>query len=49
MCGSGPKRYNWDPVQKEWVNTRDGHSLLRLLEAEIKELVGVELALRIGN
>lgn len=42
---SGPKRYTWDARRRVWANTRDGHTMVALLKAEIVQLTGVALAL----
>jgi len=38
---SGPKRFNYDMAARSWRNTRDGGSLLTLLESELTALLGV--------
>eukprot|EP00339_Tiarina_fusa_P028392 CAMPEP_0117073194 /NCGR_PEP_ID=MMETSP0472-20121206/51549_1 /TAXON_ID=693140 ORGANISM="Tiarina fusus, Strain LIS" /NCGR_SAMPLE_ID=MMETSP0472 /ASSEMBLY_ACC=CAM_ASM_000603 /LENGTH=129 /DNA_ID=CAMNT_0004797669 /DNA_START=54 /DNA_END=443 /DNA_ORIENTATION=- len=43
LCG--PKRYNWDSTEKKWINTRDSHCLVSLLNAELKQLTDVDLQL----
>lgn len=39
---SGPKRYEYDAASKDWLNTRDGSPMLRLLSHELHQLVEVE-------
>jgi frataxin len=38
---SGPRRYFYDSNKHDWVNTRDGNSLLVELKAEIKKLTNI--------
>ena len=40
---SGPKRYRWDSDTNKWVNSRDEHCLMNLLNSEIKEITNVDL------
>ena len=42
---SGPKRYTWDENTTAWVNTRDRHCLVGLLNKEIQEITGHDLQL----
>jgi len=46
---SGPKRYKWSNTNKRWLNTRDDHCLIALLNREIKELVNFDLRLSVPN
>lgn len=34
---SGPWRYAWHPARREWISSRDGHSLARRLGEEFSE------------
>jgi len=42
---SGPKRYNYDPNTKRWVNTRDGHDMIDLLSKELSKLLQQQIKL----
>jgi len=42
---SGPKRYNYDPNKKRWVNTRDGHDMIDLLSQELSKLLQQQIKL----
>jgi frataxin-like iron-binding protein CyaY len=43
---SGPKRFNFDTVTRQWVDGRGGELLEALLNEELKTSLGVEC--RIG-
>lgn len=40
---SGPRRYEYDATSGEWVNTRDGTELMKLLRTEIRDVTGIEI------
>lgn len=37
---SGPWRYAWNPTNKQWISTRDGHHLSQRLSEELTSLFG---------
>jgi len=39
---SGPKRFNFDPVTRQWVDSRDGELLEMLLNGELGVSLGVK-------
>ncbi|KAI9454845.1 hypothetical protein BJY52DRAFT_1282321 [Lactarius psammicola] len=39
---SGPKRFNFDATTRQWVDSRNGHSLEALLNEELNTSLGVE-------
>jgi len=43
---SGPRRYNYDSTQQQWVSSRDGHNMLDSLQQEIEKLTTIKLKLR---
>lgn len=42
---SGPWRYAWNPDEKQWVSTRDGHALATCLEEEFSSLFQESVAI----
>ncbi len=40
---SGPRRYNYDAATGRWVNSRDGHDMLKELHKELLKLTGEDL------
>ncbi|KAI1314545.1 Mitochondrial chaperone Frataxin [Mortierella claussenii] len=41
---TGPKRYDYDATHKTWFYGRDHHSLTYLLNTEISEAIGIDIA-----
>jgi len=39
---SGPKRFNFDPAMRQWVDSRNGELLEALLNEELNAALGVE-------
>ena len=42
---SGPRRFFYDSTKQEWINTRDGSSLLQELKIEIHKLTNIDVVL----
>ncbi|CAH0482682.1 unnamed protein product [Peronospora belbahrii] len=40
---SGPRRYEYDTVNGQWINTRDKGELVALLRSEILDATGIEI------
>ena len=40
---SGPNHYDYDSINKQWISSRDGHSLSALLKNELSQVVGAEI------
>lgn len=46
---SGPMRFEYDPAQQKWLNTRDKRELFSLLAEEVYRISGVDIRKREQN
>ena len=46
---SGPWRYAWNPTNKKWTSTRDGHSLSERLSEEFTNIFGEPVSIHFGD
>ena len=46
---SGPKRYDYSEEKDDWLYSRDGVTLSDLLDSEVSQIVGRQVALGVQN